>query len=527
MRNTGHRRGERGGRPKRPKGERRRRDGRGRGAKAGAKTPFPTISPPPVELQRVDEFCWEIPRQGGMRVPGRIFASDELIADIESDASTQQVANVACLPGIVGFSLAMPDIHWGYGFPIGGVAATDPAAGGVISPGGVGYDINCGVRVLSSNLRRADVEGRIAELMDALFQAVPTGVGSSNAIKALSVPEMRKLLTGGARYAVEERGMGERGDLPHTEENGCLEGADPDAVSERAIDRGRRQVGTLGSGNHFLEVGYTDEVYMPEQAAALGVEEGTVCVLIHCGSRGLGYQVCDDFLGVMHRAVVKYGIELPDRQLCCAPVDSDEGRAYLGAMAAAANYAWANRQTITHLARDCFMRVLGMGPDDLGMRLIYDVCHNVAKFEEHEVDGVSRRLCVHRKGATRAFPAGDPRIPESLRDIGQPVLVPGDMGRYSYVLVGAEGAMRRTFGSTCHGAGRVMSRARAKRESQGRDLFGEMRERGVVVRAAGKRTVAEEMPYAYKDVAEVVDVMAGAGVSDKVFRLRPMGVIKG
>jgi tRNA-splicing ligase RtcB len=485
------------------------------------------VAPPPVTLERIDEYCWEIPRRAGMRVPGRIFASEPLVREIEHDKSAQQVANVAYLPGIVGASLAMPDIHWGYGFPIGGVAATDPAEGGVISPGGVGYDINCGVRVLRTNLRAADLGERLPRLVDALFSAVPTGVGASNAIKPLSVQEMRHVLTHGAAHVVNERGMGSEHDLMHTEENGCLAGADPEEVSDRAIERGRRQLGTLGSGNHFLEVGVADRIFHGEAAAALEVEEGTVCVLIHCGSRGLGYQVCDDYLAVMNRAVVKYGIELPDRQLCCAPIESPEGRSYLAAMACAANYAWANRQTITDLARQCFMETFDIGPRDLGMRLIYDVCHNVAKFEEHDVEGVLKEVCVHRKGATRAFPAGDPRIPESLRSIGQPVLVPGDMARYSYVLIGAEGALRRTFGSTCHGAGRLMSRAQAKRESRGRDLFGEMHDHGVIVRAAGKRTVAEEMPYAYKDVADVVEVMAGAGVSEKVFRLKPVGVIKG
>ena len=500
------------------------RGGKARGKRAGG---VPTVPPPPVSLRRIDEFCWEIPMRGGMRVPGRIFASESIVRDIEHDQSAQQVANVAYLPGIVRASLAMPDIHWGYGFPIGGVAATDPAAGGVISPGGVGYDINCGVRVLRTDLTRADIQDRLPDLIDALFAAVPTGVGSSHAIEALSTGEMADVLLLGAAWAVRRRGMGSEHDLEHTEENGCLAGADPERVSERAVERGRRQLGTLGSGNHFLEVGVADQIFDQRAAAALDVREGTVCVLIHCGSRGLGYQVCDDYLALMNRAVVKYGIELPDRQLCCAPLDSPEGRAYLGAMACAANYAWANRQTITELARRAFQQTLAIGPADLGMRLIYDVCHNVAKFEEHRVNGATRRLCVHRKGATRAFPAGDARIPPSLREIGQPVLVPGDMGRYSYVLIGAAGALERTFGSTCHGAGRVMSRAQAKRESRGRDLLAEMRRHGVIVRAAGRRTVAEEMPYAYKDVSDVVDVMEGAGVSNKVFRLKPVGVIKG
>ena len=480
-----------------------------------------------VRLHQIGEYCWEIPPSLGMRVPGRIFASERMIRDIKTDKSLEQVANVAYLPGIVGASLAMPDIHWGYGFPIGGVAATDPAKGGVISPGGVGYDINCGVRVLRTELRKEDILGHVPRLMDALFEAVPAGIGSSNAIKSLSVDEMYKLLSEGAEYVVRDCGMGSEEDLKHTEENGCLVDADPSHVSDRAIERGRRQLGTLGSGNHFLEVGIADRIFDSRSAATLGVDKGTVCVLIHCGSRGLGYQVCDDYLSVMNRAVIKYGIELPDRQLCCAPIESNEGTAYLRAMACAANYAWANRQAITHLARQCFMETFSIGPKDLGMVLIYDVCHNVAKFEEHTVDGQLRTLCVHRKGATRAFPAGDLRIPTSLRAVGQPVLVPGDMGRFSYVLTGAPGALQHTFGSTCHGAGRVMSRAQAKRESRGRDLFGEMAERGVTVRAASRRTVAEEMPYAYKNVADVVNVMAGAGVSDKVFRLKPVGVIKG
>jgi tRNA-splicing ligase RtcB len=421
----------------------------------------------------------------------------------------------------------MPDIHWGYGFPIGGVAATDPARDGVISPGGVGYDINCGVRVLRTDLRREQIGDRLPALMDALFRAVPTGVGSSNAMGRLRGPELRRLLRRGARWAVEDRGMGTPEDLDHTEESGCLPGADPDEVSPRALKRGATQVGTLGSGNHFLELGVVDQIFRPAEAAALEVELGTVCVLIHCGSRGFGYQVCDDFLSVMHRAVARYGIDLPDRQLCCAPIRSPEGGSYLAAMACAANYAWANRQAITHLARQAFMETLAIGPSDLRMNLIYDVCHNIAKFEEFEVDGELRRLCVHRKGATRAFPPGDERIPASLRRIGQPVLVPGDMGRYSFVLIGAPGSLQQTFGSTCHGAGRLMSRAQSKRVSKGRDLFGEMRERGVEVRAAGHRTVAEEMPHAYKDVADVVEVMEGAGISDRCFRLKPIGVIKG
>ena len=397
----------------------------------------------------------------------------------------------------------------------------------MISPGGVGYDINCGVRVLRTSLHERDVRGRIDELVDALYRAIPTGIGAGGVLGRCSAAELRGVMQGGARYVVERLGLGSEEDLAHTEEYGCLAGADPDAVSERALERGRRQLGSLGSGNHFLEIGACDEVFLPAEARQLGVQPGTVCVLVHCGSRGLGHQTCDDFLRRMERAVRRYRIELPDRQLCCAPVESPEGRHYLAAMACAANFAWANRQVITDRARAAFCEVFGVSAEELDMRLLYDVCHNIAKFEEHRVGGRLVRLCVHRKGATRAFPPGDARIPESLRALGQPVLVPGDMGRYSYVLLGAAGALERTFGSTCHGAGRMMSRARSKRVAGGADLLGQMRARGVVVRAASRRTVAEEMPHAYKDVAEVVDVMERLGVSRKLFRLRPIGVIKG
>jgi tRNA-splicing ligase RtcB len=482
---------------------------------------------PDIELHQVEEYLFEIPRSGAMRVPGHIYATADLIPDIRSDMSLQQVTNVAELPGIVKAALAMPDIHWGYGFPIGGVAATDPAAGGVISPGGVGYDINCGVRALRTNLKRADVESRMVELVDALFAAIPTGLGSSGAIEALTAAELHEILIRGAEYVILDRGMGTLRDLEHTEEGGRLQGADPETVSEVAMRRGSRQLGTLGSGNHFLEVGFADRIFRPQVAARLGIEPDTVCVLIHCGSRGFGHQVCTDYLHVMRSAVQKYDIDLADPQLCCAPIDSDEGQAYLKAMTCAANYAWANRQTITHLTRETFRRVFGLGTADLGMDLIYDVCHNIAKFEDHDVDGETRRVCVHRKGATRAFPPGHRQVPESLREIGQPVLVPGDMGRYSYVLIGGPDSLRRTFGSTCHGAGRRMSRTRSRKESRGRDLRAELAGLGVVVRARGWRSLAEEMPHAYKDVAEVVDVMEMAGISDKVCRLRPLGTIKG
>jgi tRNA-splicing ligase RtcB len=460
-----------------------------------------------------------------MRVPGRVFASDRLMEDIQGDESLIQVQNVATLPGILGWSLAMPDIHWGYGFPIGGVAATE-APTGAISPGGVGYDINCGVRLARSELTADRVRPRLAALMDALFAAIPSGVGAEGAIPRLSRPELLRVLVDGARWAVG-RGFGSTDDLAHTEEGGCLEGADPDRVSERAQERGLSQVGTLGSGNHFLEIQRVALVYDDDHARAFGLFEDQVVVMIHSGSRGLGYQVCEDYIRRIKPRLAAYGYELPDIQLAAAPLDSEDGRAYLGAMRCAANYAWSNRQVMLHVVRETFERVLGLGPADLGMRLVYDVCHNIAKLEDHEVEGAKVRVCVHRKGATRAFPPGHPDVPPAYRESGQPVLIPGSMGNYSYVCAGAPGAMAGTFGSTCHGAGRRMSRTRAKRESRGRDLIGEMERQGVLVRATGMRTVAEEMPHAYKDVADVVEVMEQAGVSRRVARLVPLGVVKG
>ena len=478
-----------------------------------------------MEIHKIEPYVWEIPRTGDMRVPGRVYASDVLMEEIRGDESLEQVRNVAMLPGIVGWSLAMPDIHWGYGFPIGGVAATD-AAEGSISPGGVGYDINCGVRLARSDLDVGALGDRLKDLIEALFHAIPSGVGAEGSISKLTRAEERRMLERGARWAIE-RGYGEADDLERTEQGGCLEGADPDAVSERAIERGLTQVGTLGSGNHFLELQRVALVYDEDLARAFGLFADQVVVMIHSGSRGLGYQICDDYIKRIKPRLGSWGYRLPDVQLAAAPLDSAEGRAYLGAMRAAANYAWTNRQVMLHKARRTFERVLGIGPRELGMRLVYDVCHNIAKIEEHEVDGKRRRVCVHRKGATRAFPAGHPDLPEAYRESGQPVLVPGSMGNYSYVCAGQARAMTETFGSTCHGAGRRMSRTRARQESRGRDLIGEMERQGVVVRATGMRTVAEEMAHAYKDVAEVVEVMELAGVSRRVARLVPLGVVKG
>lgn len=476
-----------------------------------------------IELKKVADYLWEIPQSGGMRVPGRVYANESMISKAGSEGGLQQVVNVAHLPGIVCYSLAMPDIHWGYGFPIGGVAATDPEAGGVISPGGVGYDINCGVRLMTTRLQLSDVADRIESMVAALFNHIPTGVGSHGAIERVSDSELDKVMTLGARWAVEH-GYGQAADLARTEERGCLAGASPSDVSPRARQRGREQLGTLGSGNHFGEIDVIEEIYDQDAAEEFHLEVGRIALLVHTGSRGFGHQVCDDYLRVMARSVREYNLQLPDRQLACTPVESPAGQAYLGAMAAAANYAWANRQTLMALAERALLGALHVSPRDLGMRLLYDVCHNIAKLEDHEVGGKVRRLCVHRKGATRAYP---PLNAENPWRSGQPVLVPGDMGTSSYVCVGQQKSLRETFGSTCHGAGRVMSRHAATTFFRGRDLFKEMRDRGVLVMAKERGTVAEEMSEAYKDVSEVVEVMHQAGLSLKVARLRPLAVIKG
>jgi tRNA-splicing ligase RtcB len=396
----------------------------------------------------------------------------------------------------------------------------------VVSPGGVGYDINCGVRLVRTNLDAEEIAGCRDRLADRLFQAVPSGVGSAGAIPRLGLDEERRLVRRGVAWAIE-RGYGSPHDAGRVEEGGCLETADPDALTDRALERGRHQVGTLGSGNHFLEVDRVDEIYDTQVAEALGLRPGQVVVAIHSGSRGLGYQVCEDSLRVMGAATVRYGFDLPDRQLACTPIRSAEGEQYLAAMGCAANYAWANRQVMMALAGHAFEAALGASPGAVAFGLVYDVCHNIAKFETHDVGGSPRRVLVHRKGATRAFGPGHAALPSEVRALGQPVLIPGDMGRYSYVLVGTDRAMRETFGSSCHGAGRTLSRAAAKRTSRGLDLYDEMAKWGVTVRASGRATIAEEMPYAYKDVAEVVEVVHRAGIGRKVARLRPMIVIKG
>lgn len=478
-------------------------------------------------LERIDECCWRIPigYKIGMQVEGRIFADEKLIEQIRSDQAPEQVANVAFLPGIQMASLAMPDIHWGYGFCIGGVSATDPAEGGVISPGGVGYDINCGVRLIRTNLMRSDVEPRLNQLMEALFRCIPAGVGTGGPY-LFGGNELKRLLVEGVPYLIS-RGLATPGDIEHTEANGCLAGANPDCVSDRAMKRGGDQCGTLGSGNHFLEVQIVDEIVDEAAARTMGLVKDGVCVMIHSGSRGLGYQVCDDALFALRKAPAKYGIELPDRQLACAPVHSPEGQAYLGAMRCAANYAWANRQLLMWQAREVFADFFKRSWESMQMGLVYDVAHNIAKMEEHEVEGRRRLLCVHRKGATRSFPAGHPDIPAQYRQIGQPVIIPGDMGRASWVLVGQPGSMARTFGTTCHGAGRVMSRTAAIQHAQGRRIDRELAEKGIIAKCRSWKGLAEEQPAAYKDVSMVVDVVHRAGLASKVARLRPMGVVKG
>jgi tRNA-splicing ligase RtcB len=478
-------------------------------------------------LERVDDCTWRIPRtyKPGMLADGLIFTDERMLPQLVSDRAPEQVANVACLPGIQGASLAMPDIHWGYGFCIGGVCATDPAAGGVVSPGGVGYDINCGVRLVRTNLQLADVQPLVKQLINQLLRDVPVGVGQGGRY-VFTPAELRTLMAEGVPY-LAGRGLATLDDVACAEAEGCIGGAAPDSVSDRALARGADQCGTVGAGNHFIEVQVVDRIADERAATAFGLRAGQICVLIHSGSRGLGYQVCDDALRALRDAPAKYGITLPDRQLVCAPVESPEGRHYLGAMRAAANYAFCNRQLLMWQVRDVFARVFAKPWEALGMTLLYDVAHNMAKIEEHDLPGGRRPVCVHRKGATRAFPAGHPDVPDRYRDIGQPVIIPGDMGRASWVLVGGPRALERSFGTTCHGAGRCLSRTAATKLARGRNIEHELERQGVVARCRSREGLAEEQPAAYKDVDVVVDVVHRAGLSSKVARLRPLGVIKG
>ncbi len=478
-------------------------------------------------LEQVDPNCYRIPKsyRADMRVDGLVFADAVLMEKLRTDQALDQVANVATLPGIQGASLAMPDIHWGYGFCIGGVCATDPAEGGVISPGGVGYDINCGVRLVKTNLFLDDVKPHVRTLIRALFDSVPTGVGKTGKYK-FDDKETRTLMGEGVPF-VAGRGLATAADIAHIEANGRIDGGDPDQVTDHAVKRGSQQCGTLGSGNHFLEVQVVDQVCDESVAKAFGLELNQVCVMIHSGSRGLGYQVCDDALAAFRNVPAKYGITLPDRQLACAPAESPEGKKYIAAMRSAANFGFCNRQLLTHQTREVFAAVFGRSWHDLDMTLLYDVAHNIAKLETHTVESRKKQVWVHRKGATRAFPAGHPEVPEAFRAVGQPVIIPGDMGRASWVLVGSAGSMLRTFGTTCHGAGRAMSRTAAVKDAAGRRIDKELESRGVIAMASSRSGLAEEQPKAYKNVDDVVAVVDAADLSRKVARMRPIGVIKG
>lgn len=482
---------------------------------------------PGVDPERIEPFVWRIPvgTVQGMRVPGIVFASDDLMERAVADGAVLQVANVATLPGIVQASYAMPDIHWGYGFPIGGVAATDPEMGGVVSPGGVGFDIACGVRLLRSDLDWREVAPVIRELVDVLGRAVPRGAGGRGRLP-LTHAETVAVLREGVRFPLS-RGVGVERDAEFCEDGGTVATAKPEHVSPRAVARGATQLGSLGGGNHFLEVQVVEAVLDPLAAAAFGLFEGQVCVMMHSGSRGLGHQVCTDHVKVMDGRMRHFRIEVPDRQLACVPLSDRAAEEYLGAMDAAANFARANRHVLAHAARKAFESVFGRPARDLGLDLVYDVAHNLAKIEDHVVGGISRRVCVHRKGATRAFGPGHPDLPPAYREVGQPVTIPGSMGTASYVLTGTTEAGWRSFSSTCHGAGRAMSRTQAKKLMTGPDLVSQLERQGVSVAASQWKLLSEEAPYAYKDVSAVVQTCEGAGLSRTVARLRPVGVIKG
>lgn len=488
-------------------------------------------------IEKIDEYRYRIPSsyRDDMRVDGILFSSDLMLEQIKADEACEQIANVASLPGLAGPSMAMPDVHWGYGFPIGGVAGTLVDEEGVISPGGVGFDINCGVRLLSTSLSEGEVRKKVKDLTEELFKNIPSGVGSKAKIR-LDRGQLEEVVTTGAGWAVEE-GYGYQEDLERMEEGGAIQGAEPDVLSEKAMKRGLPQVGSLGAGNHFLEIQRVDEIFMADAAASMGVHNiGQVMIMIHTGSRGFGYQVCQDQVRSLEREYQKdgrgytsqkFGIHIPDRQLVSAPLGSKQADNYLSSMRAAANYAWANRQLITHWTRESLQEVMGKEHGDLHIDMVYDVAHNIAKIEDHDVDGSRKSLCVHRKGATRAFGPGHPDVPAAYREHGQPVLIPGDMGTASYLLVGTEEAMSNTFGSTCHGAGRVMSRSRAIRNFNPGEIISGLNGRGITVKATSKKVVSEEAPQAYKDIDQVIEVAHGSGISKKVARMTPIAVIKG
>ncbi|MDY6771533.1 MAG: RtcB family protein [Candidatus Nanohaloarchaea archaeon] len=478
-----------------------------------------------ITLNRIDDNQWEIPRQGDMNVPGRVFASEELLEHIKDDKTLQQIRNTAHLPGIQKYAICLPDGHQGYGFPVGGVAALS-TQDGAISPGGVGYDINCGVRMIRTNLKAEEVYDKAEQLANILFQKVPSGLGKGSVAGNLSRDEIDDVLARGLEWA-KDNGYAVEDDLEHCEDEGRRPEADPSLISDKAKDRGSSQLGSLGSGNHFLEVQKVSEIYDEATAEAFGLEQDQAVILIHCGSRGLGHQVCSDYLRKIEEEHPEVMESLPDRELAYAPAGSQLAEDYYGAMCAAINYAWTNRQLITHKVRECFERIFGEDWQDLGMELLYDVSHNIAKKEVHQVDGEEKELYVHRKGSTRAFPAGREEVPEAYRDIGQPVLIPGSMGTSSYVLKGGENSMELTFGSTAHGAGRLMSRTQAKNDYYGEDVQNQLKRRKIIVKAQSGSTIAEEAPEVYKDVDQVVEVSDRLGIGDKVARTFPIVNIKG
>ncbi len=479
-----------------------------------------------LKIERVGPNCYRIPKssRADMRTDGILFLNESLFSRLENDSSPAQVANVATLPGIVGNSIAMPDMHWGYGFPIGGVAAFDSEEG-VVSPGGVGYDINCGVNFTRTGFSWKDVKPRLEKLVNTMFTRIPTGVGSKGGLRVTS-KEFEQVMTTGSAFAVK-RGVCGESDPLHMEESGCLKDADPRYVSDRARERGFEQLGTLGAGNHFVEVQVVEKIIDETVAQAFGLFDGQVCCMVHSGSRGFGYQVCTDFLPVMDKAASKFGIELVDRQLACAPLSSKEGQQYLAAMKCAANFAWVNRLTMRWHWMQCFAEVMQQSEEQCKFGLVYDVCHNIAKFETHLVEGEERRVCVHRKGATRSLPKGHPLVPPAYKHVGQPVLIPGDMGRASYVLVGDQNALTESFGSAPHGAGRLLSRNQGLKLRKSNEVRQMLAQKGIIVHARTGSILAEEQPDVYKDVDEVVAVAAGVGLARPVAKLRPVGVIKG
>lgn len=475
------------------------------------------------KIKKINDCLWEIPPEGGMNVPARIYTREKHLGELREDRSLQQLINVAHLPGILKYSIAMPDIHLGYGFPIGGIAAMDKDEG-VISPGGVGYDINCGVRLLTTSLKETDIRPRLDSILNDMFDNIPCGMGISGKLR-LSEKDYSSLIREGAKWVIEQ-GWGDEEDLAHIEDNGFFPGGSLSNISKKALERGKNQLGTLGSGNHFLEIDIVDEIFVPDVAKRFGLYPGQVCVLIHSGSRGFGHQICTDYIDEMISYMDRKSMKLPDRQLACAHIRSDIGKAYLSAFAAAVNYAWCNRQVIMEQTRRSLCRAVGIDRNSLQGRLVYDVSHNIAKFEKHMVEGKPMTVCVHRKGATRALPKDHELLPLVYRDVGQPVFIPGDMGRGSFVLVGRENS-DETFYSCCHGAGRLLSRRKAKKLAGGRDIRKELRKQGIVVNARGKRTLMEEIPEAYKNAEEVCDIVQQAGIAGKVAKLRPVGVLKG